>query len=36
AASRHAGHVAALRGAHPRHGGNGAIYVIFRRNRPKL
>ena len=33
AASRHAGHIAALRGAHPRHGGSGALYVIFRRRR---
>ncbi|QKR99972.1 Smr/MutS family protein [Sphingomonas sp. CL5.1] len=35
AASRHAPHIAALRNAHPRHGGNGAIYVVFRRSRPK-
>lgn len=35
AASRHASNVAALRNAHPRHGGNGALYVIFRRTRSK-
>ncbi|WP_298672803.1 Smr/MutS family protein [uncultured Sphingomonas sp.] len=35
AASRHAPFIAALRNAHPRHGGNGAIYVVFRRTRPK-
>lgn len=35
AASRHAASIAALRNAHPRHGGNGAIYVVFRRTRPK-
>lgn len=31
AASRHAGAVAAIRPAHPRHGGAGALYVILRR-----
>ena len=31
AASRHAGHIAAVRGAHPRHGGAGALYIILRR-----
>lgn len=33
AASPHAGHIAAIRGAHPRHGGAGALYVILRRSR---
>lgn len=33
AASRHAGRIAAVRGAHPRHGGGGALYVILRRRR---
>lgn len=33
AASRHAGHIAAIRGAHPRHGGAGALYLILRRGR---
>jgi DNA-nicking Smr family endonuclease len=33
AQSRHAGRIAAVRGAHPRHGGQGALYVIFRRPR---
>ncbi len=31
AASRHARHIAAIRGAHPRHGGAGALYIILRR-----
>ncbi|MFV1919882.1 Smr/MutS family protein [Sphingomonas sp. MJ1 (PH-R8)] len=31
AASRHADRIAAVRGAHPRHGGAGALYVILRR-----
>lgn len=31
AASRHAGAIAAVRNAHPRHGGAGALYVILRR-----
>lgn len=31
AASRHAGAIAAIRPAHPRHGGSGALYVILRR-----
>lgn len=35
AASRHTADIAAIRNAHPRHGGSGAIYVIFRRKRPK-
>jgi DNA-nicking Smr family endonuclease len=33
AASRHAGRIAAVRNAHPRHGGTGALYVILRRER---
>jgi DNA-nicking Smr family endonuclease len=33
AASRHAGHIAAVRGAHPRHGGTGALYIVLRRAR---
>ena len=33
AASRHAGDIAAVRGAHPRHGGQGALYIILRRRR---
>jgi DNA-nicking Smr family endonuclease len=33
AASRHAGHIAAVRGAHPRHGGAGALYIVLRRKR---
>ena len=33
AASRHASHIAAVRGAHPRHGGAGALYIILRRRR---
>lgn len=32
AASRHAPKIAAVRGAHPRHGGGGSLYVILRRN----
>ena len=31
--SRHAGRIAALRHAHPRHGGQGALYVVLRRTR---
>ena len=31
--SRHAGAIAAIRHAHPRHGGAGALYVILRRAR---
>ncbi|HKX91473.1 MAG TPA: Smr/MutS family protein [Sphingomicrobium sp.] len=31
AASRHAGRIAAVRGAHRRHGGGGSLYVILRR-----
>ena len=33
AASRHAGAIAAVRGAHPRHGGSGALYIVLRRRR---
>ena len=32
-ASAHAHQIAAIRNAHPRHGGAGALYVILRRNR---
>ena len=31
AASRHAGDIAAVRNAHPRHGGAGALYIVLRR-----
>jgi DNA-nicking Smr family endonuclease len=33
AGSRHADRIAAVRGAHPRHGGTGALYIILRRPR---
>lgn len=33
AASRHAGAIAAVRNAHPRHGGAGALYIVLRRAR---
>jgi DNA-nicking Smr family endonuclease len=33
AASRHAGEIAAVRGAHRRHGGQGALYIVLRRRR---
>jgi len=33
AASRHAGQIAAVRNAHPRHGGLGALYIVLRRKR---
>lgn len=33
AASPHAGDIAAVRNAHPRHGGSGALYIILRRRR---
>lgn len=33
AASRHAGDIAAVRNAHPRHGGQGALYIVLRRRR---
>jgi DNA-nicking Smr family endonuclease len=32
--SRHAGQIAAVRNAHPRHGGAGALYIVLRRRRP--
>jgi DNA-nicking Smr family endonuclease len=32
-ASRHAGDIAAVRPAHPRHGGSGALYIVLRRRR---
>lgn len=32
-ASRHADSIAAVRGAHPRHGGAGALYIVLRRPR---
>jgi DNA-nicking Smr family endonuclease len=32
-ASRHSGRIAAVRGAHPRHGGAGALYIVLRRPR---
>ena len=35
AGSRHAGSIAAVRGAHPRHGGNGALYIVLRRPRDR-
>jgi DNA-nicking Smr family endonuclease len=31
AASRHSLHIAAVRTAHPRHGGDGALYIVLRR-----
>jgi DNA-nicking Smr family endonuclease len=34
AASPHAGSIAAVRAAHPRHGGAGALYIVLRRRRP--
>lgn len=33
AASRHGSAIAAVRGAHPRHGGAGALYIVLRRPR---
>ena len=33
AGSRHADSIAAVRGAHPRHGGQGALYIVLRRPR---
>jgi DNA-nicking Smr family endonuclease len=33
ASSRHAGEIAAVRNAHPRHGGDGALYIVLRRRR---
>lgn len=32
AASRHAARIAAVRGAHRRHGGGGSLYIIFRKS----
>lgn len=32
--SRHAANIAAVRGAHPHHGGAGALYLVLRRKRP--
>jgi len=34
AASRHARHIAAVRGAHRRHGGGGSLYLVLRRKPP--
>jgi DNA-nicking Smr family endonuclease len=36
AASRHASDIAAVRGAHRRHGGGGSLYVILRRKSARL
>jgi DNA-nicking Smr family endonuclease len=33
AGSRHAADIAAVRNAHPRHGGQGALYIVLRRKR---
>lgn len=33
ASSRHARRIAAVRNAHPRHGGTGALYIILKRDR---
>ena len=33
AASRHAPRIAAVRGAHRRHGGGGSLYIVLRRSR---
>jgi DNA-nicking Smr family endonuclease len=33
AASRHAAKIAAVRGAHRRHGGGGSLYIVLRRGR---
>jgi len=35
AASRHAAEIAAVRGAHRRHGGGGSLYLILRRKTPR-
>jgi DNA-nicking Smr family endonuclease len=35
AASRHASDIAAVRGAHRRHGGGGSLYLILRRKPPR-
>ncbi len=35
-ASRHSGAIAAVRGAHLRHGGGGSLYIVLRRrDRPR-
>ena len=31
AVSRHSSHIAAVRQAHPRHGGDGALYIVLKR-----
>lgn len=36
AASRHASDIVAVRGAHPRHGGTGALYIVIRRRRERV
>ncbi len=36
AASRHADRIAAVRPAHPRHGGAGALYIVLRRAKPAV
>ena len=35
AASRHARDIAAVRGAHRRHGGGGSLYIILRKSRAR-
>ena len=35
AGSRHAASIAAVRPAHPRHGGAGALYIVLKRARPR-
>lgn len=35
AASRHAAGIAAVRNAHPRHGGAGALYIVLRKRRER-
>ncbi len=32
AVSRHASRIAAVRAAHPRHGGGGSLYIVLRRS----
>ncbi|MES2056708.1 MAG: Smr/MutS family protein [Pseudomonadota bacterium] len=34
AGSRHSSSIAAVRGAHPRHGGTGALYIVLRKAAP--
>ena len=36
AASRHSSRIAAVRGAHPRHGGTGALYIVLRRAKTSI